>query len=95
MEIKRTTEIVVESERRYVVHHPENSELIICPSCSETMVTAEQAAIVLALSHRAVFQLVENGSVHFAETENGVLFVCLRSLAEAWLVVRKLAGEVL
>ncbi|PYS70052.1 MAG: hypothetical protein DMF69_14875 [Acidobacteria bacterium] len=81
MEIKRTTEILVETERRLVVHQPEHVEHIVCSSCNELMVTTEQAAIILDLSHRAIYQLVENGTAHFAETDTGVLFVCPNSLA--------------
>jgi hypothetical protein len=80
MEIKRTTEILVETERRYVVHQPDNVEQVFCPGCNELMITAEQAAVIFELSHRTVYQLVENGTAHFTETETGVLFVCPNSL---------------
>jgi len=82
MEIKRTTEILIETERRFVVHHPEHAEQIVCAHCAELMLTAEQTAIVFKISHRAVYQLVEQGTLHFVETEAGVLFVCPRSLAD-------------
>ena len=95
MEIKRTTEIVVETERRFVVHQTEHTEQIVCPVCAELMLTAEQAAGVFDISHRAVFQLVERGMVHFAETQAGVLFVCPSSVAAVCSVKKEIAGEVL
>lgn len=95
MEIKRTTEIVVETERRFVIHQTAHTEQIACPDCSELMVTAEQAAGVFDISHRAVFQLVEHGMVHFAETQAGVLFVCPQSLSAICSIKKEIAGEVL
>ena len=80
MKLKRTTEILVETERRYVVHQPDHIEQVICSTCNESMITAEQAAVLFDLRHRAVYQLVENGTAHFVETETGVLFVCPKSL---------------
>ena len=82
MEIKRTTEIVVEKKRRFVVRQQEHPEQVFCSSCSESMLTAEQAAAVFAVSRRAVYQMVENGTVHFTETGAGVLFICPGSLAD-------------
>lgn len=93
MEIKRTTEIVVETERRFVVHQPEHTEQILCSKCADLMLTAEQAAAVFDISHRAIYQLVENGTAHFAETEAGVLFVCPRSLADVCRVKGRITGE--
>ena len=95
MEIKRTTQVVVETERRYVVHQPEHTESIICSSCNEVMLPAEQAAMVFDLSTRKVYQLVEKGTTHFVETETGTLFVCLPSLAESCSTKERITGEVL
>jgi hypothetical protein len=95
MEIKRTTEILVETERRYVVQQPEHTEPIICSSCSEIMLAAEQAAAIFDLSNRTVYQLVEKGTTHFVETEMGSLFVCLRSLAEGCSTRKVLRGDAL
>ncbi len=95
MEIKRTTEILVETERRYVVHQPDQFEPVFCSICNELMITAEQAAVVFDLSNRAVYQLVENGTPHFAESETGALFVCPNSLADLVSTKKKITGEVL
>lgn len=81
MEIKRTTEIFVETERRFVVHQPEHAEQIFCPNCAESMLTAEQVAVVFDISRRAVYQFIENGTAHFVETETGAVMICASSLA--------------
>ena len=44
MEIKRTTEIVVKKNRRFVVRQQEHTEQVFCSSCCESMLTAEQTA---------------------------------------------------
>ena len=44
------------------------------------MVTADQAAIVTGTSLRAVLRQVEAAQLHFTETAEGRLFICLTSL---------------
>ena len=83
MEFKRKTEFFVETSRRLVIHQPESSEQFFCPQCSEPMLTAEQTASLLDVSHRAIYQMVENGTSHFLETETGVLMVCPNALQES------------
>jgi hypothetical protein len=46
------------------------------------MVTPEQAAAIVGSSVRAVNQSVEAGRVHFLETPDGGLLVCVNSLSE-------------
>lgn len=81
MEIKRTTEIFIETDRRFVIHQAESAEQIVCPSCTEPMLAAEQIAAVFGVSRRAVYQIIETEMVHFAETETGLLLVCTNSFA--------------
>lgn len=84
MEIKRKTEITIATRKRFIVQTPETEEQIFCSQCAEpeTLITAEQAAALFNVSRRAVYQLVENGTAHFVETDAGVLLVCPNSLAE-------------
>ena len=95
MELKRTTEIFVETNRRFVIRQPEAAEQIFCPNCTELMLTAEQIAAVFDISHRAVYQIIENGAAHFVETEAGVLLVCPNSLAESLAKRTEISGEIL
>jgi hypothetical protein len=81
MEIKRKTEIFVETNRRFVIHEPESAEQIFCLQCAEPTLTAEQTAELFKVSRRDIYRLIENGTVHFTETESGILLVCPSSLA--------------
>jgi len=82
MEFKRTTEIFVETKRRFVIRQPEAAEQFACPKCAEPMLAAEQIAVVFDISQRRLFQLVETGAAHFTETETGAVMICPSSLAE-------------
>lgn len=93
MEIKRKTEIFVETNRRFVIHQQEPAEQIFCPQCAEPMLTAEQTAALFETSRRDMYRLVENSTVHFTETEAGILLVCPSSLAQISANRMKILGE--
>jgi excisionase family DNA binding protein len=44
------------------------------------MVTAEEAAAVAGVTRRTIYTLVEAGNIHFSESSDGALFICLKSL---------------
>jgi hypothetical protein len=46
------------------------------------MLTPEEISMLSATSARALYRRVEEGKLHFIETEGGLLFVCLASLQE-------------
>ncbi len=75
MEIKRTTEIFVETERRFVVCQPKSSEQIFCRQCTKQMLAAEACAALFGVSRRSVYQIVENGTAHFTETASGAVML--------------------
>lgn len=85
MEIKRTTEIFIETERRFVVCQPESGEQFFCCQCTEQMLAAETCAALFGVSRRSVYKIVENGTAHFTETESGAVMLCLPSLKAAIL----------
>lgn len=93
MELKRTIEIFVETNRRFVIRQPEAAEQIACPNCAEPMLAAEQTATVFGISQRRLFQLVETGAAHYAETETGILLICPNSLAENLAKLKEIKGE--
>ena len=83
MEIKRVAELTIQTSRRLVVQIPASGdEQIGCPECGDSMATLATVAALFALSQRALFGFVEAEEVHFAETSDGVLYVCPRSVAE-------------
>ena len=79
---KRKTKITVESHQVTVIRHSQASVRAWCAVCGEPvrMVTADQAAIVTGTSLRAVLRQVEADQLHFTETTEGRLFICLNSL---------------
>ncbi|MBP6004132.1 MAG: hypothetical protein KA746_11920 [Pyrinomonadaceae bacterium] len=82
MQIKREFEITSCSSRRIIIRQaPDEATSVICAKCGEPMVAAGQAAKLLGIGQRRIFQIIENGAVHFAETESGVAIICLKSLA--------------
>lgn len=93
MEIKRKTEIFVETNRRFVIHQPESAEPSFCPQCAEPMFTAEQAAAFFNVSRRDIYRLIDNHAVHFIETDTGYLMVCPKSLAEISANRMEILGE--
>jgi len=80
MEIKRRTEILIETQRQIVVHDSDSSGRFTCPQCGETMLAAEHAAVVFGISRRAAYQFIERENAHFVEIETGAVMLCLPSL---------------
>ena len=78
---RKRTEITVEvDEVIYAARH--HLTRAWCPACGSEaqMLTPEQAAAVAGVTVRAVNRRVEDGSVHFLETADGRLLVCVNSL---------------
>lgn len=81
MEIKRKVEVQVTTHRRYLIRRFPAELQIFCAECGEPMLAADQAANVFKISQRRIFQIVELGGLHLTETKNGVMMICLNSLA--------------
>jgi predicted RNA-binding Zn-ribbon protein involved in translation (DUF1610 family) len=84
VKIRRKVEISIQKTKRGVILLPETEEIFACPTCGaeEMMIAAESAASVFGFSRRDIYRLVEAGTVHFLETDEGILFVCPKSLEE-------------
>jgi hypothetical protein len=86
MKQSRRTTIVIETERLLVVRSQggtlQRSSEQWCEHCGSlvTMIGLEMAAIVSATSEREIARRVEDGGLHFAESSQGVLLICLPSL---------------
>ena len=80
--MKRRTEITIETHRVFVVRTRTGLPAAWCRECEDLveMFTPEAAATLAGLSSRAVYRLVETESVHFTETHDGALLICLKSL---------------
>jgi len=79
---KKRTEITVETHRLLVMRKPMRAARAWCVRCCEQveMVTPERAALLAGVSLRAICRQVEVDDVHFVETANGLLLICLNSL---------------
>ena len=83
MKRKRRTEITVETETIVCLRRWSRVALADwCPQCAAEvkLVTLEEAGLLTGLSLRAICRKVEAGRLHFRETTDGRLFICLNSL---------------
>lgn len=55
----------------------------LCRECGDQsrMVTLEQAMAIAGVSSRTVYRWVESSSIHYFETPEGFILICLNSLA--------------
>jgi len=81
MEIKRKFEMVIATNRRYVIRQSTPGKEIVCAKCGEAMLTTEQAANFFGIKQRRIFQIIETGAAHYTEAEAGATLVCLASLS--------------
>ena len=81
--IKRRIEITTVKEHSVIVRPVSVRAFRWCEACDAevNMVTPDQAATIAQVFMRTIFQWVESGKLHFAETVDGKLLVCLISLA--------------
>ena len=79
---KRRIEITVEKRRVVVLNRRNRSVHAWCGTCDEQvqMVTPDEAAQLFQVSTRTIYRRIENGRLHFTETEKGFSLVCLKSL---------------
>jgi len=82
MEIKRKFEMLVATNRRYIIRQSPSVRQIACARCGEPMLMTEQAAGLLGITQRRIFQIIETEAAHFTETEAGAAMICILSLKE-------------
>lgn len=82
MKHKKTTLIATETIEVLIVKQTRRSP-VWCEACSaEALMTApDVAARINGTSARTIYAWVEAGKIHFAETAEGALLVCLNSLS--------------
>ena len=81
MEIKRNFEKLTVTKRRFVIRQTPSGKQTACAECGEPTLKIGQAAKLLGIKQRQIFQIIETGAAHFTETEAGALMICLNSLA--------------
>ena len=81
MKINRKFEMLIETNRRYVIRQLPSGRQIACTECGEPMLTTEQAAGFFGIKQRLVFQIIETQAAHYIENEASAVMICLSSLA--------------
>ena len=83
--MKKTTKTIeLTIERSDFVYRP--APRVVSRWCTECgrpvqFITPEDAARTTGISARTIYQCVETSTIHFTETPEGLLLVCLDSLA--------------
>ncbi len=80
--ITRRTEITIEMDRIFVIRRRGEPVQAQCAECGEQtkMVTADEAAANARVSSRTIYRWIETEKIHFMESREGALLICLRSL---------------
>ena len=75
-------EITLERDEVSVIRRPVHRAPTWCTECraSVRMITPDEAVAVAGRSAREIYRWVEAGRVHFLESPQGLLSICLRSL---------------
>jgi hypothetical protein len=85
MRSEKRTEITLRSRQTLVIRSSPGGAAVRCTQCAAgaQMISPDAATAAVRMSTRAVYRLVEEGKLHYVETENGTLYICLNSLIRA------------
>jgi hypothetical protein len=77
-------EISYEQHETWRVTNGDNAEATSCPCCGEDarMVRVENLAIAFQTDSMAIYKLIIDGRLHFVETPQKYVLVCLNSFSE-------------
>jgi excisionase family DNA binding protein len=82
--MKKRTLITIETDRMIVIGEQRRTiRSAWCAACARQvrMVTVDEAAALARASSRTIYRWVEAEKLHFTETPDGRLFICLNSLS--------------
>lgn len=84
---RKTLKLTVDSHELLMIRNTgqligntEQRQQLPCSECAGQMVVSEQAIALVGVSSRVLHREIEAGVIHFAETAEGSLLVCLNSL---------------
>ena len=82
MRREKRTEISIETHRVLVISRLRKSAPAWCFSCRAqvNMVMPDEAAVLAGVSSRTIYRWIEAEKLHFTETPDGLLRICLNSL---------------
>lgn len=93
MRITRKTNVLVRTERRFVVRRQSSDETISCGECAELMLPVQACADFFGVSSRAIYRLIESGKIHFLETEANEIYICPASVKEILEITQSSANS--
>lgn len=81
--MKEKTVITIETRQRILIRRNRRKIFAWCERCAaETvMVLPVEAAKLRGISLRVIYRQIEDGDLHFTETENDELLICGNSLS--------------
>jgi len=79
---QRKTTITVEQQEILVLRRRRRVTQRWCDACAQQVerLSPEQAVAVVGRSARAIYWQIEAGQLHFSETPEGLVWICLNSL---------------
>lgn len=82
MRIRRKTAVVVQTHQFTTVHLTHQSIRAWCAPCGAdvVMLTPDEAAALAQSTTRAIYRRVDAGELHYIETDDGALRICVNSL---------------
>jgi hypothetical protein len=82
--MKRKIQLTVETHQLLVISRTKGSSQGWCGECAEEvpLIKPEEAAVLAGVSPRTIYRRVEAGLVHFAESPEGSLLICVSSLLD-------------
>jgi hypothetical protein len=83
--MRRKIQLTVETHQLLVISRTKGSTQGWCSECAGDvpLIKPEEAAVLAGVSPRTIYRRVEAGFVHFAESPEGWLLICLSSLLES------------
>jgi len=78
----KQTQIRINTSELILIKKMNGTAIADCPQCGARveMVTPEQAVTMTKIRSRAIYAMVERDQIHFIETNQGFLLICLNSL---------------
>jgi len=82
--MRRKVQVTIETRQLLVVSRAQGSIQGWCSECANDvpLIRPEEAAVLAGISSRTIYRRVEAGLVHFAESPEGWLLICLNSLLD-------------
>lgn len=83
MKVQKDHDVATEKRRVVIINRSYLSPQKTCDRCPEPsgMITPDETAALCNVSTRTVYRWLETGAIHFSETAEGMLLICLNSLA--------------